>query len=744
MAKEEKRGLFGSLRIKLLLCFLALALIPVLVISVVAYKSSGNSLRTQFLNSFTAIVQSREDTLAAYLRGKIGRVVDFGSDGYIRDTIENIDQKGDDLAQLSEQLTKYLSTNKMLLDPEISEILLLDREGRVIASSNENENGKNMASDDYFIGGLKGTYVKDVYYSERIGKYNFAVSSPIKSRTTGRLLGVIVNCYQLAGINECITNREGMGKTGEVYIVNKDGYLITESRFLKDTVLKQKVDTEPVRLFQQERKVMTGVYPDYRGVQVVGASMGDDIEQEFGLGWVILAEMDTNEAFASVTTLRNWMLLIGLVTAGIVVAVAVMIARSITNPVRNLVDIAGIVAQGDLTAEIEIKSKDEIGQLAGSFKKMVGSLREVIGCVVAASTGVSASSQQLSSAAQESNATMGEISSAIDQLAKGAQSQAQRVEEMSKVMEQLNASISQSAKSSEEAASASAQASQSAQNGAKAVKTAIETMDKIENSTTITSQAVMQLGKRSEQMAQIVDVITNVADQTNLLALNAAIEAARAGEAGRGFAVVAEEVRKLAENSSKSAAEIDQLIKETISETDAAVKNMEISTKEVASGKELIANAGNTLEEIQQASESVSTMLQQISASSQQMAAGAKQVTKSVEEVAAISEQASSSTEQCSASAQQMLATMQEMASAAQSLSEMGVDLNTIVAKFKTGDEGAKAKSTSKNRPGKPMVKRLAEAKKKMDGMIHPKSPQAQKKVAVGSGYTEEGGYVND
>ena len=132
MAKEEKRGLFGSLRIKLLLCFLALALIPVLVISVVAYKSSGNSLRTQFLNSFTAIVQSREDTLTAYLRGKIGRVVDFGSDGYIRDTIENIDQKGDDLAQLSEQLTKYRSTNKMLLTPEICEILFLHRDGRGI------------------------------------------------------------------------------------------------------------------------------------------------------------------------------------------------------------------------------------------------------------------------------------------------------------------------------------------------------------------------------------------------------------------------------------------------------------------------------------------------------------------------------------------------------------------------------------------------------------------------------------
>ncbi|MHC4221651.1 MAG: methyl-accepting chemotaxis protein, partial [Planctomycetota bacterium] len=192
-------------------------------------------------------------------------------------------------------------------------------------------------------------------------------------------------------------------------------------------------------------------------------------------------------------------------------------------------------------------------------------------------------------------------------------------------------------------------------------------------------------------------------------------------------------------------AEIDQLIRETISETDAAVKNMETSTKEVASGKELIANAGNTLEEIQQASDNVSTMLQEISASSQQMAAGAKQVTKSVEEVAAISEQAFSSTEQASASAQQILATVQEAASSAQSLSEMGIDLNTMVTKFKTGD-GATAKpmSISKNRQGKSMSKRLAEAKKKMDENIHSKSHETKEKVAVGYEYTDEGGYIND
>ena len=456
------------------------------------------------------------------------------------------------------------------------------------------------------------------------------------------------------------------------------------------------------------------------------------------------SEEEAKKSINVATTMILVLLLSGIAIGGIA---AVFITRGVTNPVRKLVEVSAIVAKGDLTPEMEVKTRDEIGQLAGSFKQMVSSLREIVRRVVNTSVGVSASSQQLSSAAQQSNATMQQVSSAIGQLAKGAQTQAQRVEETTRVMEQLNASISQGAKSTQEAASASSQASQSAQKGSETVKAAIETMDKIENATTATSQAVTKLGERSEQMARIVDVITSVADQTNLLALNAAIEAARAGEAGRGFAVVAEEVRKLAENSSGSAAEIGQLIKETTSETDSAVKNMEKSTKEVASGKEMITSAGDALGEILQASQNVSTMLQQISAASQQMASGAKQVVKSVEDVATIAEEASSSTQQASSSTQQMVATMQEMAASAQSLGEMGLELNNLVAEFKTGEEEKTAKPVSqaqKPRRAKPMAKRLADAKKRMERTPpytteeEPGLEEAEKeKVAVGSDNTQ-------
>lgn len=536
--------------------------------------------------------------------------------------------------------------------------------------------------------GKKGVYVKDMYQSKTTGKIGFAVSAPLFKRTTKELMGVVVNRYELTGLNAITTNREGIGETGEVYIVNKDGYMITESRFLKDVVLKEKVDTEPVRLFQAQKKIMVGIYPDYRGMPVLGASMGDDIDKEFGIGWTILTEIDTAEAFAPITAMGIRILMVCLLIGLVVALLAYITAKGIAHPIKIVADQIAKIGEGDLTREIiSINSEDEVGILSKAAKQMSENLRNIVRQVLETAERVSSSSQQLSSSAQEMNATTEEISSTVQQIAKGSETTAQRVEETSKVMEQMNSSVIQVTNSSQQTASASNQAAQIARKGGEAAKEAAQKMNKIYETVTASGGMMKKLGERSEEINEIVNVITEIADQTNLLALNAAIEAARAGEQGRGFAVVAVEVRKLAEGSAKAADQIARLIKDVQKETNQAVESMDTGSKEVTEGREVVTKAAQALVEIVQVVENTASMVEQISAATQQMSAGTKDVVKSIDDIAANAEEAASGTEEASASTEEMVASMEEMAASAQELAEMAINLRALVGKFKVGEE---------------------------------------------------------
>ncbi len=359
--------------------------------------------------------------------------------------------------------------------------------------------------------------------------------------------------------------------------------------------------------------------------------------------------------------------------------------QGMTEYLQEMARVSTKIAEGDLTQKIELRSdKDAFGY---SFKNMLLGLRTSVAKILHISENVSSSSQQLSSSAQQINSTTQEIAATVQQIAKGSQAQAQQVEEASKILEQMNVNVDQVANSSQSSAATSVQAANDAEKGNQAVKAAMVKMNKIYETVTDSARIVKTLGARSEQIGQIVSVITNIADQTNLLALNAAIEAARAGEAGRGFAVVAEEVRKLAEGSAKAAEEITILIKSTQKEAEEAVKSMEFGSHEVQEGRDIAVNAGTALQEIIITVQKTSSSIQLIAESAQQMAVNTKEVVKSIDDVAATAEQAASGAEQTGASTEQMSASMEQIAASSQELSEMAMTLQDAVAQFKLGDD---------------------------------------------------------
>lgn len=331
------------------------------------------------------------------------------------------------------------------------------------------------------------------------------------------------------------------------------------------------------------------------------------------------------------------------------------ISNSISRRIVAVATEAEAMADGNLGRTADVSGADEIGALASSFNKMSNNLKDLI-------NSISQASNQIASASEELSAT-------AEQMAKGMQMQTSQTSQVASAMEEMSATVLQVAKNSQSAASSAKDATSTAQKGGNVVSRSVEGMQRIAATVQESARTIMELGKSSDQIGEIVAVIDDIADQTNLLALNAAIEAARAGEQGRGFAVVADEVRKLAERTTKATKEIALMIKNIQKETQGAVAAMEAGTKEVADGVSLAKDAGSSLSVIIEAVDRVNDMISQIATASEQQSAAAEEISTSVEGIASVTKETASGSQQTSA--------------ASQELSRMAVELQRMVGQFK-------------------------------------------------------------
>jgi methyl-accepting chemotaxis protein len=364
---------------------------------------------------------------------------------------------------------------------------------------------------------------------------------------------------------------------------------------------------------------------------------------------------------------------------------AFVMAKGLTTEIRSLAAAVRVVAEGDLTKDVPVNTTDEVGELAETFNQMVGNLRELAREVKTTSDAVTSSAVALSASAEEMNSSTEEIAATVEQIAKGAEHQAGLVEQTSKVMREMANAISEIASRAKAAAEAAAESGYTAQTGGKSAREAMEKMRGVFAIIEGAAGGVKVLSDKTYKIGTIVDVITKIAQQTNLLALNATIEAARAGEAGRGFAVVAEEVRKLATEVAGSAEKIAEIIKELQSENIKVVASMEVATRDIASGRDVLTYTSDALEEIVRGVVEEVKKVQEISALTQQQTEGAQALVKTIDEIAKVAEDNAASTEEASAATTEQTASMEQMAHSAQQLSGLADKLKTLVARFNVG-----------------------------------------------------------
>ena len=337
------------------------------------------------------------------------------------------------------------------------------------------------------------------------------------------------------------------------------------------------------------------------------------------------------------------------------IVLGLIITRSVNCGVRELAITAKKLANGELTARVNWDSTDELGDVGRAFNQMTTEFSSLI-------SQVRQSADQVATAAAMQASTAEKVSAISD-------NQTQQAAIAASSIENLNSAVKEIAQKTDNVVTSANDASVMAGEGQQVVNKAVLGIQQVAITVSESAQLMVALGKRSDEIGQIVNVIKDIAEQTNLLALNAAIEAARAGEQGRGFAVVADEVRKLAERTATATSEISKMISAIQSETGNAVTTMEKGSSQVSDGVALANQAGQSLQNINSSVKRVVAMIEQISEATRSQSEATNEITKRVEHIAEMARENTSSVD--------------ETTHASRDLQKLSGHLQQVVSRFK-------------------------------------------------------------
>lgn len=375
-----------SIRVKLIIIFLVLIGATMGIVSVWTYSTAKSALRETTLKGLWAIAEFKEGEIFLFLEKLKTRVIDFSSDGFIRDSLEKINEGKEDAGAVTQSLNTHLIKNKISLDHDLKFIDVVNLDGRVVASTDAARVGLDRSGEQHFSKKIKNIYIEDIHqYPD--GSMAQEVSAPLRDRVDpSKTIGYIVNHSKSGILNElligdlvirwggALTQFRGIGQTGETYLVSQDKFMITDALFVKNAAFRQKADTHPVRQCLENNKEINGTWVGYYGERVAGASMCLTVGD---FRWVLLSEQSERETFAPIRKLKGISIFIGGLVMLWGALAASIIARIISGPLHKLTEISNKISNGRLDIPIEeTRRKDEIGVLSRAFERMMVSLRK--------------------------------------------------------------------------------------------------------------------------------------------------------------------------------------------------------------------------------------------------------------------------------------------------------------------------------------------------------------------------------
>ncbi|MCT4595548.1 MAG: methyl-accepting chemotaxis protein [Anaeromicrobium sp.] len=664
-----------SLKTKLISMFFIFISVPLIILGIISSNMASNSMEHLTEEELRQITEDASKAInqSIYSVDKYVQVLSHNKD-FANIAIENIE---DDF-----KVFQYLKTLQEENSEEIEKIIITDKFGKGVISSDDKNYNVDLSNRSYVQSALKGSkYISEVIISKVSKNPIIGIAYPLK--INDEIVGTITGTIKFENVSKHVSHIK-VGQKGYAYMIDKNGLFVyhPEKEKVLEENIKDRANDQLNKLIERMELGKEGEgYYEYEG------------ERKFvrftpSNKWIVAVTADYDEYMAVATTIKRNTFVITVVSLIMAMFLAYSITtRNIINPIKKLEELMINAGNGDLTVKSNITTKDEIQTLGECFNEMIEHQSNVISHVRKGAEDLASASQEVSASTEEVSVSTEEITSNIQEVAANAEEQNNTIIETSEVLVQLSSLIQIAQIKATKAKDNSRYSKIAAEKGRNNVEKTVEAIENINKVSTETAHILKELNELSNKVSGIIETINKISDQTNLLALNAAIEAARAGEHGKGFTVVADEVRKLSEQTSVEANEIGSLVNQMVTQINAAVRSMNSSKRVVQKGVIVANETDESFVSIINAVEQIVNDIEQIVNVTKDEVASSDQIINLIDAVATITETTATNSEEVAKSTEEQSSVIENLAASAEETSAMANSLNDLVVKFKIGGE---------------------------------------------------------
>ena len=665
----------SKIKVRLIISYGLLVLIPLLIVGVSAVVQSKSSIDNKISNFSSQIMSQIGVNISSEMDKNSNFAMSIVTEPDFQDYFEN--GQANDYHKIND-LNKLIKSKVGTKN---------DMTGLGIISVNKEKIGSfsNQLSDDVIskLSDLsskgKGKFVWSLNKSP--SGYKIYASAQINTLTTGKNFGIVIEELNPKLFSNLFKDIN-LGNNSDIFVLDSKGVIVlSNDPSLIGTEYKDKGVIEKI----QEKESAKDKDKSSQAGNSFSTSDGNNLVSYSALNnsdWYVVGTIPYNYINSESNSLRNNTIIIGLVSFIVAMLVALIVSRSISKPLERLVSLMKKAKDGNLALHITDNSKDEIGEVISAFNDMVSKISTLIGDVKVLTENVSNNTKTVAEVSEHSCSSSEEIAATMSEIAKGASNQSIGVNEGMDFMNILSNGINRVSKKTENVWLVL----EETQNLKKEAVISVNTLkNKAEETSKVSAKIagdVNSLNLNIKDIKEIVELIGSIAEQTNLLALNAAIEAARAGDAGRGFAVVADEVRKLADRSKESSVQINKIINDIENETKIVVKEASESSIIIKEQMEAVEHTDDAFKIIFEGMNQISYQLKDIVESINEIVDCKDKTKIAMESITTISEETAASTEQVSSGANEQINEIQKVSEFVEELNVVVEKLNLTINKF--------------------------------------------------------------